>query len=303
MPFGLKNVKATYQRLVDKAFQKQIGGNLEVYVDDLVIKSRTEQEIIRDIKETFRTLREINMKLNPKKCTFGVEEAAFKQMKKIIVELPTLTAPMENEELIMYLGAAREAVSAVLMTKRKARQMPVYFVSRALQANQIGAIKTRNYRKIAKWSIKLGEYDIQYRPRISVKGQILTDFIVERPEDDSLAAPMEVEEELPDLWALFTDRSFCIDGSGAGLILTDTEGTEFTYALRFKFDAINNEVEYEALIADLGIAEQMGVKNLQTHMDSRLVANQINGSYIANELGMIQYCYKSKKDSVTTNIL
>ncbi|GKA61398.1 reverse transcriptase domain-containing protein [Tanacetum coccineum] len=73
MPFGLKNVGATYQRLVDKAFQKQIGRNLEVYVDDLVIKSSTEQEIIRDIEETFKTLEEINMKLNPNKCTFGIE--------------------------------------------------------------------------------------------------------------------------------------------------------------------------------------------------------------------------------------
>ncbi|GJR52454.1 reverse transcriptase domain-containing protein [Tanacetum coccineum] len=66
MPFGLKNARATYQRLVDKAFQRQIGRNLEVYVDDLVIKSRTEEEIIRDITETFKTLRQINMKLNPK---------------------------------------------------------------------------------------------------------------------------------------------------------------------------------------------------------------------------------------------
>ncbi|GJR30783.1 reverse transcriptase domain-containing protein, partial [Tanacetum coccineum] len=77
LPFGLKNVGATYQRLVDKAFQKQIGRNLEVYVDDLVIKNRTEQEVIRDIKEAFKTLREINMKLNPKKCTFGIREGTF----------------------------------------------------------------------------------------------------------------------------------------------------------------------------------------------------------------------------------
>ncbi|GKF50411.1 reverse transcriptase domain-containing protein [Tanacetum coccineum] len=73
MPFGLRNAGATYQRLVDKALHKQIGRNLEVYVDDLVIKSRMEDEIVRDIEETFKTLREINMKLNPKKCTFGVE--------------------------------------------------------------------------------------------------------------------------------------------------------------------------------------------------------------------------------------
>ncbi|GKE12766.1 reverse transcriptase domain-containing protein, partial [Tanacetum coccineum] len=77
MPFGLRNVRATYQRLVDKAFHKQIGRNLKVYVDDLVIKSRMEDEIVRDIEETFKTLREINMKLNPKKCTFGVEEGMF----------------------------------------------------------------------------------------------------------------------------------------------------------------------------------------------------------------------------------
>ncbi|GKB21820.1 reverse transcriptase domain-containing protein [Tanacetum coccineum] len=51
--------------------------NLEVYVDDLVIKSRTEDEIVRDIEEIFKTLREINMKLNPKKCTFGIEEGMF----------------------------------------------------------------------------------------------------------------------------------------------------------------------------------------------------------------------------------
>ncbi|GJZ44621.1 reverse transcriptase domain-containing protein [Tanacetum coccineum] len=72
-----KNVGATYQRLVDKAFQKQIGINLEVYVDDLVIKIHTKHEIMRDIEETFKTLREINMKLNPKKCTFGIEEGMF----------------------------------------------------------------------------------------------------------------------------------------------------------------------------------------------------------------------------------
>ncbi|GJZ65485.1 reverse transcriptase domain-containing protein [Tanacetum coccineum] len=77
MPFGLKNMGATYQRLVDNAFEGQVGRNLEVYVDDLVIKSHTEDELVRDIVETFRALRKINMKLNPKKCTFGATEGMF----------------------------------------------------------------------------------------------------------------------------------------------------------------------------------------------------------------------------------
>ncbi|GKE37369.1 reverse transcriptase domain-containing protein, partial [Tanacetum coccineum] len=100
---------------------------------------------------------------------------------------------------------------------------------------------------------------------------------------------MTEPKEIPEPWTLFTDGSSCIDGFGAGLILTNQEGVEFTYAMRFTFKATNNEAEYEALIAGLQIAEQIGIKNLQAHVDSRLVANQVNGSYVAKESGMIQY--------------
>ncbi|GJU54625.1 reverse transcriptase domain-containing protein [Tanacetum coccineum] len=114
--------------------------------------------------------------------------------------------------------------------------------------------------RLQKWIIELGEYAIHYRPRVSVKGQILEDFIVEWPKEDSPDTLIEIEEELPDPWILFTDGSSCTDGSGAGLILTNPEGT---------------------------IAEQMGVKNLQANVDSRLVANQVNGTYVAKETDMV----------------
>ncbi|GJX31535.1 reverse transcriptase domain-containing protein [Tanacetum coccineum] len=101
MPFGLRNAGATYQRLVDKAFHKRIGRNLKVYVDDLIIKSRMKDKIVRDIEETFKK--------------------AFKKMKQLIAELPMLTAPMEKKELIVYLAAAKETLSAILMTEREAK--------------------------------------------------------------------------------------------------------------------------------------------------------------------------------------
>ncbi|GJU87032.1 reverse transcriptase domain-containing protein [Tanacetum coccineum] len=243
-----------------------------------------------------------------------------------------LTAPMEKEELIVYLAAAKETVSAVLMTEREAKQMPIYFVSRALrgpelnytsmeklvlalvhaskrlkryfQAHPIIVITDQPIQQILsrpevagrlqKWSIELGEYAIHYRPRVSVKGQILADFIVERPEEDSPDTLMEEEEELPEPWILFTYRSSYTYGSGAVLILTNPEGMEFTYALRFRFDATNNKAEYEALIAGLRIAEQMGVKTLQDNVDSRLVANQVNGTYVAKEADMAHYLEKVK---------
>ncbi|GJS26616.1 reverse transcriptase domain-containing protein [Tanacetum coccineum] len=69
--------RATYYHLVDKAFEKQIGRNLVVYVDDLIIKIHTKQEVLGDMEETFQTLRRINMKLNPKKCTFCAKEGMF----------------------------------------------------------------------------------------------------------------------------------------------------------------------------------------------------------------------------------
>ena len=77
MPFGLKNVGAVYQRLVNKMFSKQIGRNMEVYVDDMLIKSREELAHLDDLKETITTLKQYQMKLNPTKCVFGVALGKF----------------------------------------------------------------------------------------------------------------------------------------------------------------------------------------------------------------------------------
>ena len=77
MPFGLKNVGATYQRLVNKMFNKQIGRNMEVYVDDMLVKSKEELAHLDDLKETFTSLKKYQMKLNPSKCVFGVASSKF----------------------------------------------------------------------------------------------------------------------------------------------------------------------------------------------------------------------------------
>ncbi|GJR72125.1 reverse transcriptase domain-containing protein [Tanacetum coccineum] len=350
-------------------YRCQVGRNIKVYVNDLVIKSHTKAEMLRDIDETFRTLRKINMKLNHKKCTFGTVEGtflgymispegikpcpdkteavvqisspqtikevqslnrklaslnrflsksaekslplfktlkkcikksdfhwtlkakqAFKQLKQHLSELPLLVAPKPKEELIVYMSASHGAINAVLMTERGTVQKPVYFISRALQGPELNytpmeklvlalvfaAKRLRRYfqaypiavitdqpikqiisqpdvaERLQKWSVMLREHNITYRPRTSVKGQILANFLVEKPDE---APPDTSVVEIPqESWILFTDGSSCVDGSGAGLIMTIPEGTEFTYALRFQFTASNNEAEYEALIVGLRIA-------------------------------------------------
>nr|GEV52943.1 reverse transcriptase domain-containing protein [Tanacetum cinerariifolium] len=197
-------------------------------------------------------------------------EQAFQKLKQDLSALPLLAAPKPQEELIMYLSATHGAISAVLMTER-------------------GTVMSRPdvAGRLQKWSIMLGEHNITYRPRTSIKGQILADFLNEIPSNASQGMPVAETQEEP--WMLFTDGSSCVDGSGAGLILTNPDGVEFTYALRFQFVTSNNKAEYEALIVGLRIAKQMGVKNIQANVDSKLVANQVLGTYVAKEDNMIKY--------------
>ncbi|PKA46155.1 RNA-directed DNA polymerase like [Apostasia shenzhenica] len=77
MPFGLKNAGATYQRMIDAVFKNQRGRNLEAYVDDVLVKSKTLTEHLGDLRETLDTLRRYNLKLNPAKCTFGAASGKF----------------------------------------------------------------------------------------------------------------------------------------------------------------------------------------------------------------------------------
>ena len=77
MSFGLKNTGATYQRLMNKMFAHQIGRNVQIYVDDMLVKSRKEDDYLDDLRETFNTLCSYNMKLNLGKCAFRVMAGKF----------------------------------------------------------------------------------------------------------------------------------------------------------------------------------------------------------------------------------
>ena len=126
--------------------------------------------------------------------------------------------------------------------------------------------KPKTSRRLMKWAIELSEFNIIYKPKTAIKGQVLADFIMEFTS----AEPTENTQTTTDLpiWRLFVDGAANAQGSGAGLILTSPEGIDIEYALIFGFQASNNEAEYEAVIAGLNLAHSMEVDQHEVCNDS-----------------------------------
>ncbi|KAL0294165.1 UNVERIFIED_CONTAM: hypothetical protein Sradi_6900600 [Sesamum radiatum] len=125
--------------------------------------------------------------------------------------------------------------------------------------------------RMVKWVVELSEYGIEYHPRPAIKAQALVDFVVEMTAEEG--------EHKEQWWKLFVDGSSTLQGSGAGVTLETPQGDKIQYALRFSFDASNNEAEYEALLAGGRLAQAAGAKYLRAYSDSQLVVNQVNGDY------------------------
>ena len=124
---------------------------------------------------------------------------------------------------------------------------------------------------MVKWAVELSEFDIQYEPRGPIKGQVFADFVVEL---SSIATPAE---GLGCRWVLSVDGSSNQQGSGAGVILEGPNRVLIEQSLRFAFKASNNQAEYEALIAGMLLAREMGARNLLAKSDSLLVIGQVPG--------------------------
>ena len=115
MPFRLKNAGATYQRLVNKMFSQQIGRNMEVYVDDMLVKSKEELAYLDDLKETFATLKAQQMGLNPNKCVFGV---ASRKFLRFMVSQRGIEANPEKVRAIIDMTSPRTVKEVQKLTGR-----------------------------------------------------------------------------------------------------------------------------------------------------------------------------------------
>ena len=102
MYFELKNVGATYQRAIQLCFADQLHRNIEAYVDDVVVNTKTQDLCITDLEETFNSLRKFRWKLNPTKCVFGVPSG---KLLEFIVSNRGIEANPEKINAIMAMDA------------------------------------------------------------------------------------------------------------------------------------------------------------------------------------------------------
>ncbi|KAL0434832.1 UNVERIFIED_CONTAM: Retrovirus-related Pol polyprotein from transposon.6 [Sesamum radiatum] len=227
MPFKL----TTYQRLVDRMFQEQLGHNMEVCVDDMLVKSKQMEQHLANLAEIFDTLRKFRMKLNPAKCAFGVRSGKFLGYmvieKGIEVNSEKIQAIQEMKPP-SNLNEVQILVDCIVAASR--------FISQSAERN-MPFFKALRKTKDFIW-------DEDYCEPAS--GQLRAYQRRRTPEAYLLC---EQEGNIGN-WMLHVDGSSTLAASGAGVVLTNRERDELEYALYFDFKASNNKAEYEALIAD-----------------------------------------------------
>ncbi|XP_056690478.1 uncharacterized protein [Spinacia oleracea] len=255
-------------------------------------------------------------------------EIAFQQLKDHLSSLPKLVSPLPGEPLYLYLAMSEYSLSAVLVAEQEKTQHPVYFVSHAyrgaesrysdieklvfalvmarrklkpyFQAHPIKVLTSQPIRKIIEgrnhssrmtdWDDQLADFGLEYEPRRAIKAQALADFIAEctnRPEQSLDSTP----------WILNVDGSSSKSGSGAGILIVSPSGERFEYAVKFDFNASNNEAEYEALILGLELWQVAGASAIHVFSDSQLIVGQMTGEYVAKEDSMRMYLNKAKNMS------
>ncbi|GKB54125.1 reverse transcriptase domain-containing protein, partial [Tanacetum coccineum] len=145
MPKGLKNSAAILQRMMDKVLKGQKGRNLEVYLEEIVVKIKTDENLIKDVEETLDKLQRVNVKVDPSKCTFGMEEGNLlgyvvttegikvdSEKVKVILQGPTPRGPDEIRSLSLQLTNISRFIP-----KMAELMLPIRNVQKSLDAAEI----------------------------------------------------------------------------------------------------------------------------------------------------------------------
>ncbi|XP_058185921.1 uncharacterized protein LOC131303147 [Rhododendron vialii] len=244
-------------------------------------------------------------------------EQTLQSLKQYLSHAPLLVKPLPDENLYLYLAVSDHATSAVLVRKEGMEHQPIFYSNKTMTDFQTS------------FSQDLANFDIQFEPRTAIKGQALANFFAEltpglQDEANALAtasneARIREEEVLEgpcnrsveplraryslgrkqpkrqwklfsgEAWRLTVDGASDVHGAGAGIVLVSPSGTVHESAVSIGYPAMNNEAEYEALIAGLQLALGLDADSMHVFCDSQLIVGHLNEDYQAKDQRMNAY--------------
>uniref|UniRef100_A0A2N9G646 Integrase catalytic domain-containing protein n=1 Tax=Fagus sylvatica TaxID=28930 RepID=A0A2N9G646_FAGSY len=253
MPFGLKNAGATYQRAMVTLFHDMIHHEIEVYVDDMIAKSRTAQDHLTDLRKLFQRLKKYQLRLNPNKCAFGVTSGKLLGFivsgRGIEIDPAKLTATCEplfkllrKDVKIKWTEDCQKAFDKIkeyllnppiLVPPTPGRPLILYLtVQEASMGCMLGQQDETGKKEQAIYYLS---------KKFTEPGDPL---LVEFPDEDV----MTVDEDNHGRWKLYFDGAANAVGSGIGAVLVSPKGQQTPIAVKLGFDCTNNMTEYEACI-------------------------------------------------------
>ncbi|RVW15555.1 hypothetical protein CK203_077735 [Vitis vinifera] len=142
--------------------------------------------------------------------------------------------------------------------------------------------------RMLQWAIELSEYGIEFQPKLSMKDQVMADFVLEY----SRRPIQRKEPSEKEWWTLRVDGASRSSGSGVGLLLQSPTGEHLEQAIQLGFPASNNEAEYEVILSGLDLVLALSVSRLRVYSDSQLVVRHVQKEYEAKDERMARYLAK-----------
>nr|KYP49416.1 Retrovirus-related Pol polyprotein from transposon 297 family [Cajanus cajan] len=290
--------------------------NVEAYVDDMVVKSMSLNRHLDDLQELFETIGKFQLKLNPEKCSFGVQAGKFlgfllthrgieanPDKCSAIINMRSPATVKEVQQLAGRMAKIEKLALAILVIAQKLRH---YFQSYEVVVRTDHPIRQVLQKpdlagRMMKWSVELSEYSIKYEPRGAIKAQALADFVME------LTSPADEGSVGETQWILSVEGASNLGGSGAGIVLEGPGGILLEQSLRFEFRASNNQAKYEALLAGMALAKEMGATSLSARSDSQLITGQFTLNHVSREQNsradLLSKLASTKKPGATRSVI
>nr|GEV98701.1 reverse transcriptase domain-containing protein [Tanacetum cinerariifolium] len=302
--------------MMEKVVADQRGRNVETYLEEIVIKSKSEMDLVQDVKEILRKLKRVNIKIDPTMSSFGVKEGRFlshmvteegirADLGKIhaIILSPTLKSPNQIQSLILQLTAISKFIPKLIELKHPIREAQ----TRMETAKEYGwTNETKEYQKETKQVTNIGHLKIRRRSNA---------MSTAKKRDNKFCATGRKERN-PDtsrsLRTVFRKHKVKVVTDGCmeetlklsgregglgkwateiriGIIMISLEEKMYSYVIRLKFKASNHAMDCEAPLAGIAVFTNQGMKDLHVFIDSLTLVTQVEGNHTPATKQEIRY--------------